>query len=385
MHERSEAPLSSDQIPVLPPDATPEQKDAHWYRYVYQGDRMPQLTLRAIIMGGLLGMLMSSANLYTTLSIGWSFGVAITSCVMSYVIWNIIRMLSGNSVSQMSLLENNCMQSTASAAGYSTGSTIATAFGAVLIIEGHHMPWWVVGSFTLVTGAMGVFLAIPMKRQMINHEQLPFPSGIAAAETLRSLYSHGREAVQKAYALVISMLIGMLVGVLKTGEGTLKFLDDFFEFCQRRLFNIRLPELIPPDGFYRLHGKQLINFGLDPSVLLIGDGMIVGMRVSVSMVVGSALLYFWVGPALIEMDFANEGTANYVRSIDLIGGGTIYHLYRWGLWGGTGRHGVLEPDDDSLQWLLISRSFTMFRRGGQQQARSTATLDSPRSRSRPVG
>jgi uncharacterized oligopeptide transporter (OPT) family protein len=88
----------------------------------------------------------------------------------------------------MSILENNCMQSTASAAGAATGNTIATAFGAMLILDPahRHMPWYVVASFTLATAAMGVFLAIPIKRQLINQEQLAFPSGIAAAATLRS-------------------------------------------------------------------------------------------------------------------------------------------------------------------------------------------------------
>ena len=91
-------------------------------RHVYQGDTVPQLTPRAVIMGAVLGMLMSAANLYTTLKIGWSFGVAITACVLSYVIWNLLRALSGGRLTPMSMLENNCMQSTASAAGYSTGS-----------------------------------------------------------------------------------------------------------------------------------------------------------------------------------------------------------------------------------------------------------------------
>ncbi|MBI3758918.1 MAG: OPT/YSL family transporter, partial [Deltaproteobacteria bacterium] len=209
--------VPAGEIPPPPGhDATPEEKDAYWFKYVYQGDRMPQLTVRAVLMGGVLGMLMSSANLFTTLTVGWSFGVAITACVMSYVIWSLLRVLSGNRITAMSLLENNCMQSTASAAGYSTGATIATAFGALLLLEGHHMPWLLVGLFTLLTGAMGVFLAIPLKRQMINQEQLPFPSGTAAATTLRSLYSHGAEALRKAYALVIAMLFGILVGFLKT-------------------------------------------------------------------------------------------------------------------------------------------------------------------------
>src|SRR5439155_11443081 len=136
-------------------------------------------TLRAVVMGAVLGMLMSVSNLYTTLKVGWSFGVAITSCVLSYVIWNAVRALSAGRLSNMSILENNCMQSTASAAGYSTGSTIATAFGALLLLDPahRHQPWMVIASFTLVTGLLGVWLAIPMKRQMINQEQLPFPSG----------------------------------------------------------------------------------------------------------------------------------------------------------------------------------------------------------------
>src|SRR5213593_3750995 len=130
-------------LPPLPSDASPEQKDLHWYTHVYRGDRVPQLTLRAVAMGALLGMLMSVSNLYTVLKVGWSFGVAITSCVMSFVIWNAVRALSGRRLTAMSILENNCMQSTASAAGYSTGTTIATAFGALLILDPqhHHQPW----------------------------------------------------------------------------------------------------------------------------------------------------------------------------------------------------------------------------------------------------
>jgi len=149
--------------PPLPEDATPEQKDLHWYTYVYQGDRMPQLTWRAIAMGGLLGMLMSVSNLYTTVKVGWSFGVAITSCVLSFVIWNSLRALAGGRLTSMSILENNCMQSTASAAGASTGTTIATSFGALLILDPQHrhLAWPVVAAFTLATGALGVFLAVP--------------------------------------------------------------------------------------------------------------------------------------------------------------------------------------------------------------------------------
>ncbi len=348
----------------LPADASPEEKDRHWFETVYQGDRMPQLTFRAVAMGAVLGMLMSISNLYTTLKVGWSFGVAITACVMSFVIWNAMRALTGGRLSSMSILENNCMQSTASAAGYSTGATIATAFGAMLILDPghHHQPWWIVASFTLATGILGVFLAIPMKRQMINQEQLPFPSGIAAATTLRSLYSRGGEALRKAYALIVALFVGAFVGVLNTAEDQFVALGKWFEWMRSHLFNVHLPDLVPANGFRQFAGKPFVAFGFEPSVLLIAAGMIVGLRVSLSMLGASALLHYGIAPWLASIDLQNANVAGHVASIPLVGGGTTYHAVRWGLWGGTSVMVLASLTSLALQWPTLARSFTLFRR-----------------------
>src|SRR5437899_6503541 len=145
--EQRSGPSDADlELPIRGFTGTPEEIERQWFDKIYtgRGDTQKQLTLRAVLMGGVLGMFMSISNLYTTLKLGWAFGVAITACVLSYVIWNAIRAISGGRLSQMSVLENNCMQSTASAAGYSTGATIGTAFGALLLIEGVHRPWYVV-------------------------------------------------------------------------------------------------------------------------------------------------------------------------------------------------------------------------------------------------
>ena len=337
----------------------PDLTEAEWYATVYQGDHVPQLTWRAVLTGGMLGMLMASANLYTTLKIGWSFGVAITACVLSFVTWNALRLLSGGWLRPLTLLENNCMQSTASAAGYSTGSTIGTAFGALLLLEGAHQPWWVVALFTLLTGAMGVFLAVPMKRQMINQERLAFPTGTAAAATLKSLYSHGAEALQKAYALVTCLVLGVGVGIFNTSEGTLRWLDGLF--AKTRL---HLPDLIPATGYAMINGRQLFNFGFEPSVLLIGAGMLVGLRVALSMLAGALLLYLVVGPYLIGLDTASAAVVGYKISIPIIGGGTIYHLPRWALWGGTAVLVFGSLTAFALQWRTIARSFKMFKKRG---------------------
>ncbi|HHN77421.1 MAG TPA: hypothetical protein ENK11_01930, partial [Phycisphaerales bacterium] len=76
-----------DELPPLPEDATPEEKDHFWYKHIYRGERVPQLTLRAVLMGAGIGMAMSLSNLYTTIKLGWAFGVAITACIISYVLW----------------------------------------------------------------------------------------------------------------------------------------------------------------------------------------------------------------------------------------------------------------------------------------------------------
>ncbi|HEX8878373.1 MAG TPA: OPT/YSL family transporter, partial [Phycisphaerales bacterium] len=434
----SDTPNAATPAPAVDMSGwTPEQKDLHWLQNVYQGDRMKQLTLRAVLTGGILGMLMSASNLYTTLSVGWAFGVAITASVISFVIWSTARPISNliptvllhaagavgfiaallvpallwqngswpmgkalaiglpiavgvlllyallrSARDPMTILETNCMASTASSAGYSTGSTIATMFGALVLLAiipdgktskdvttlGLH-PWWLVGGFTLCTGLMGVFLAIPMKRQMINHEQLAFPSGIAAAETLRSLYSGSVEAVQKAYFLMVGLALGAVIAILRAGQGTFNFLDSFYKST-----GLLIPHQLPHDGFYKVNNKQMIGFGFETSALLIAAGMIVGLRVSLSMLLGSAILYFWLGPMLIAQDAPNllpDGKAfveGYVPSIEVVGGGATYHLFRWGLWGGTALLVFSSLTSLAFQWKTIIRAFVPAKATGDAAA-----------------
>src|SRR5437762_2352685 len=82
---RPEMHEESFDLPVEGFSGTPEEKDRQWFEGYYKGDRQKQLTLRAVLMGGILGMFMAVSNLYTTLKLGWSFGVSITACVISFV------------------------------------------------------------------------------------------------------------------------------------------------------------------------------------------------------------------------------------------------------------------------------------------------------------
>jgi uncharacterized oligopeptide transporter (OPT) family protein len=358
-------------IPTLPADATPEQKDEHWFKYVYQGDRMPQLTLRGILMGSFLGFFMAASNLYTTLKLGWSFGVVVTAVVLSFVLWNGLRFLSGGRLGPMSMLENNSMASCASAAGYSTGSTVGTAVGALLLVNGQHLPWTTLAAFVFVTAALGVFIAVPMKRQMINYEQLPFPTGTAAAETLRSLYTAGSEAMRKAYALLWALLASIIIGFFRTYGTLVDVLADTghnVAGLQRLRKAVSIPEDIAFGGFLNpLARGNMTGLGFEPSVLLMGAGMLMGVRVCFSMLAGAALLYYVVAPWALAHDAANAGIAGYVPSFTLRPEGS-FNPIRWGLWGGTSLMVFASLTTLALDWRTVGRAFSLFRGGSRGQA-----------------
>ncbi len=367
--EAEGSPAENLPLPVEEFPGTPDEKDAHWFKNYYRGGQQRQLTLRAVLMGGILGMFMAVSNLYTTLKLGWSFGVSITACVISYVIWNSVCSLAGGKISRMTVLENNCMQSTATAAGSSTGSTLGPCIGALLLITGVHQPWSVAALFVLFTAALGVFLAIPMKRQMINHEQLRFPSGIATAQTLRSLYSKGAVALKQAYSLLASMLLGGLVGLLHTYAELveqLKLKNRLPAWLEKMQSCLYMPDILNfPAALNPLARGQMQGFGFEPSVLLVGAGMIVGLRVSLSMFAGSALLYFVIAPHLAAADLASAGLAGYVPSFRISANGD-FNPVRWALWGGTAVMVFSSLAQVALNWQTVARAFMIFKKEERQ-------------------
>jgi len=352
-------------LPLAGFEGTPEEKDRQWFEQCYRGDSQRQLTVRAVVMGGILGMFTAVSNLYTTLKIGWSFGVSITACVISFVAWNSICSLLGGRVTRMSVLENNCMQSTATAAGSSTGATLATALGALLLITGVHQPWPVATAFVVFTAALGVFLAIPMKRQMINHEQLRFPSGIATAETLRSLYSKSGESLRQAYSLLIALGGSAVIGALHTYAELveqLKLKNRLPEWLGKLSGRLYLPDTWKFAGWLNpLPRGQMQGLAFEPSVLLVGAGMITGLRVSLSMFAGSVLLYYVVAPLLAAHDAACAAASGFVPSFKISADGD-FNPVRWALWGGTAVMVFSSLTQVAMNWRTIVRALGIFKK-----------------------
>src|SRR5439155_7080984 len=174
---------------------------------------MKQLTPRALIMGMLLGGFMSVSNIYVGLKAGWGLGVAITSCILAFAIFATLHRVLPNLFPPFSILENNAMQSAASAGGYMTGAGLVNAIPALMMLNPAAVPgMWVLMAWILIISWLGVFLAVPAKRQMINIEQLRFPSGIAAATTMRTLHgTGGGTAARQAKSLGLGVLLGAII------------------------------------------------------------------------------------------------------------------------------------------------------------------------------
>ena len=331
---------------------TPEEIELHWYKTCYQGDSMPQLTVRAIVMGSFLGGFMSLSNLYIGLKTGWALGVAITSCILSFTIYRTLMAAFPRFFkTEMSILENNCMQSTATAAGYSTGGTMVSAIAAYLIVTGHHIPWPVLTWWTFFLAALGVFMAIPMKRQMVNIEQLRFPSGIAAAETLRSLHSKGTEAAEKARSLGYAGLFG----------GVIAWLRD----AGRPAF-LAIPSTLNFPG--SLGGIPLAKWtiSMEPSTIMIAAGAIMGWKVAWSMLFGAFINYGVLAPAMVKAGAIDATQLGYKE------------IVRWSTWTGGSLMATSGLLMFALQWRTVLRAFSGL--GSLFSSKKTQKTDDPLAR-----
>ncbi|MCE5244632.1 MAG: OPT family oligopeptide transporter [Syntrophobacteraceae bacterium] len=322
----------SQFLGIDPAGKTPDEIELEWLEHHYRGD-MPQLTFRAVLIGSVLGGVMSLSNLYVGLKTGWGLGVAITACILSYSIGASLKRL-GILRSNLSLLENNCMQSTASSAGYSTGGAMVSAIAALLMIQGTHLPFWTLLPWTFFLAMLGVVLAIPMKRQMINIEQLKFPSGIAAAETLRSLYAAGEDAKKKARSLSVAGVLGASASFAR--DNTFAWWPGF----------LRIPGTLPFPGGIAGHGMIEWTFAWEMGLIMIAAGAIIGIRVAWSLLLGGLINYGCLAPLMFK--------SGVIKSLGYSG------IMSWSLWAGTSLMVSSGLVGFALQWRTIGRSFSGF-------------------------
>jgi len=354
-------PYADYELPVTPFRGSPDEVERAWYErcYVGRGDTIAQLTWRAVLMGSVLGGVLSLTNLYIGLKAGWGFGVAITACILSYAIWTGLHRI-GVARTRMTILENNCMQSTASAAGYSTGGTLVSAFAAYIMLNNATLPLPLMFGWVFFLAVLGVTMAVPMKRQMINTEQLRFPSGIAAAETLRALHATGDKGARAARALGIFGGLTMLSQFWSDG---LRLVSARLEAFQISTWVGRLNEAVLGPAWI----GRTVMFLWDP--IFIAAGMIVGMRVSASIMLGAVTCWMVFVPILQARVPEAAGLSGY------------RDLVQWTLWGGVACMVTSSILSVLLQWRSAVRAFqglgSMFDRSTSRTRSAVDTIETP--------
>ncbi|MCJ8276322.1 MAG: OPT/YSL family transporter [Bdellovibrionales bacterium] len=293
---------------------TLEQKDQWWLDTVYRGD-MRQLTLPSAGTGALLGSVLSLTNLYIGIKTGWTLGVGITSVILSFATFKLLSSLKLGD--EMTVLENNAMQSIATSAGYMT-SPLMASLPAYMMVTGKVVPMWHAYWWMVVLGLLGALFAFPLKKRYINDEQLPFPEGYAAGVVLDNLHSSGgKEGILKAKILGAGAFLAATIEFLRT-ESILAKLGMKF---------MALPSSW--DGFiYKFFTPSIggiafkdLTIKLDSSIVMMGTGALMSIRATSSMLLGAVINYFILAPIMI-----NKG---------IIVGPGFKNITMWALWGGA--------------------------------------------------
>lgn len=280
--------LSEDQIRTL----SLKEKDEIWLKKVYRGN-MPQLNLRSALTGMILGGILSLTNLYIGIKTGWTLGVGITSVILSFAMFKTFSKFKIGS--EMSILENNAMQSVATSAGYMTAPLIAS-MPAYMMVTGQVVPMWQTFWWIVVLAILGVLFAFPLKKRFINDEQLPFPEGRAAGIVLDNLHTDEGDGIFKAKLLAAGAGLSALIETMRSetvmAAIKLKFLK-LPDFWDEIVYNFVTPKIM---------GTPLkdLTIRLDTSIVMMGTGGLMGMKTAMSLLVGGFVNYFILAPIMIQ-------------------------------------------------------------------------------------
>lgn len=312
--------LSEEQVRTM----TVEEKDQWWLKNVYKGN-MPQLTLRSAVTGMLLGGVLSLTNLYVGAKTGWTLGVGITSVILAFAIFRALKFTFN--VREFSILENNCMQSIATSAGYMT-MPMTSSLAAYMLVTDAVIPMHQTMIWITVLAILGVLFAFPLKRRFINDEQHPFPEGRAAAVVMDALHnSDAKEGVFKAKLLAISCAVAAIIEFLKDGD----LINKIGDKIGMTLYSIPHALEKPIFDFFgwqpHVGGTPLnrLTVSFDPDHVMMATGGLMGIRTGVSLLVGACLNFLILAPWMI-----NEGSIVLTQE-----GKELKDIVQWTLWPGV--------------------------------------------------
>jgi uncharacterized oligopeptide transporter (OPT) family protein len=250
-----------------------------------------QLTARALLVGCGIGALIATINIYFGLKTGWAIGGSILAAILSYAAFAVIR-----PARPFGVLETNVAQTTASAAGTMTMAAGLVAPIPALRLMGTDLGWAPLTLWAATTAWIGVFFAVPLRRQMVLVERLRFPSGTATAHTIVAMFGSGAEALRKARTLLAWALVAAALVLLGWAVQPVKE-----------------PPLALWTGLAFLASLSTYTFSLYLDPMLLGAGILVGPRVSLSLVAGAIVGWGLLAPLVRSQGWAPGPVMSYVN------------------------------------------------------------------------
>jgi len=243
-----------------------------------QEESLPEVTIKAFILGMVLSMILGAANAYLGLFAGMTVSASIPASVVSMGVLRLFR--------KSNILENNNAQTAASSGEAIAAGAIFTLPAMIILGAWNSFSYGWVTIIAVFGGALGVLFTIPLRRSLIVEKKLSYPEGIATAEVLKTGQKGGRGVWYIAQGAIAA-------GLFKAGAGALGL----------------WPEAV--EGAKAL-GRGLFYFGSNLSPALLSVGYIVGLNIAVLIFLGGACNWFAAIPICAAIQGRPEGVESSV-------------------------------------------------------------------------
>jgi putative OPT family oligopeptide transporter len=259
-----------------------------------------ELTVRSLILGVLITLIFTAANVYFGLKAGLTFATSIPAAVIS--------MAALRKVRDATIQENNIVQTVASAAG-TLSSIIFVLPGMVMIGWWTGFPYWVSCAICVFGGILGVMYSIPLRRALVTQSDLPYPEGVACAEVLKCGSGEQGGGVEESRAGLAALVWGSVI------SGTFALITATRVFASDVARNFRVGE------------RSVSGYDFFLSFALFGIGHLVGLWVGVAMGVGALIAWVWGVPHFSAL--TPDAGSLTAASIDALAHDTWSHKVRF--------------------------------------------------------
>ena len=271
-----------------------------------------ELTVRGVIIGIVITLVFTAANVFFGLKAGLTFATSIPAAVISMAI---LRGFKDSSIQ-----ENNIVQTIASSAG-TLSAIIFVLPGLVMIGWWSGFPYWVTFGICATGGILGVMYTIPLRRARVSDSDLPYPEGVACAEVLKVGGGDDSEssAEESSRDGLLAVLAGTVVSaVFAVMVATRVFASDLVQY-------FRIGDRGAASGY---------DFALSFALLAVGH--LVGLWVGIAMLLGAAIAWGWAVPHYTLLAAAGGAAADVAQAawstkVRFLGAGTIGVAAIWTL------------------------------------------------------